>query len=327
MFLVLATLAAPTSPAAAADPALAVTSLGKLPPGLSSRHEQQGTPEKWEKLRTLLAADADRVIISQLAANLGGNTSIRSEAPLVWKDKGYFRRARDLGQVFTAPCDFTLDAIILRTGNDYLAFLPGAANAEVFVQFFEVKGAPVIDDNATPPGAAAKHGFSANHRCDDFITGVQYLPIRVFAGAALPDLAAEGDARLTYLKFAFAAPDAPRFRKDKRYAFLLGFVQPAPDRNFTLANRNNAASPRTPSLTDADDTYHGGWSIRREGNGKNPPLMIPAPQPPADMSILRKLQAQSAFPTGPARYAATPTSDGYPDVDTYRDLEFYIITK
>ena len=33
---------------------------------------------------------------------------------------------------------------------------------------------------------------------------------------------------------------------------------------------------------------------------------------------------QSLFPTGPKRFKLEPGTDGYPDVDTYRDLEFYL---
>ena len=57
------------------------------------------------------------------------------------------------------------------------------------------------------------------------------------------------------------------------------------------------------------------------------PLMIPGEQPPADSSVLRQLEAESTFPTGDARYAIPPTCDGYLDVDTYRDLEFYILER
>lgn len=306
---------------------LAVTDLGTIGSGLSVHDELRGTEKKWGEVRALLGGDAERVIVRQMGGNLGGNTSVRNQWPPVWKDKGYFQRARDLGQVFTAPRAFALDAIILRTGNGHLAFLPGAAGAEVFVQFLEVTGTPAIDDNGTPPGAPAKHGFSSNHRCDDFVTGVEYKPLQIVAGGQLPDLAANGDGKLHYLKWAFTGSDAPRFESGKRYAFMIGFVEPAPERNFTLANRNNAASPRPPVMADDEDTYHGGWGLRREGNGVNPPRMIPGEQPPADAGALRQLHAESAFPTGPARYALPPTCDGYPDVDTYRDLEFYIVER
>jgi hypothetical protein len=304
---------------------LVVTELGRIAPGLSARDEQRGTPKKWARVRELLGADAGRVIVKQLGANLGGNTSVRNQSPLVWKDKGYFRRARDLGQVFTAPRDFTLGAIVLRTGNAHLAFLPGAAGAEVFVQFFEVTGKPVINDNGTPPGTQARHGFSTNHRCDDFVTGVKYKPLRVVRGGRLPDLAAHGEGKLTYVKWAFRGERALRFERGKRYAFMVGFVEPAAERNFTLANRNNASSPRAPAMADADDGYHGGWGLRREGSGKTPPLMVPGERAPADPALHERLKAESTFPAGDARYAIPPTCDGYPDVDTYRDLEFYLI--
>ena len=121
--------------------------------------------------------------------------------------------------------------------------------------------------------------------------------------------------------------DRLRCQKDKRYAFMVGFVEPAAERNFTLANRNNASSPREPAMVDGLDTYPRGWGLRREGNGKNPPLKIPGEQPPPNPAVRRQLQAESAFPHGPARYAIPPTCEGYPDVDTYRDHEFYIIAQ
>jgi tetratricopeptide (TPR) repeat protein len=306
---------------------LTITSLGRIGPGLSPQDELQGTPGKWDRVRKVLGVDAERVIIKQLGGNLGGNTSVRNEAPLIWKDKGYYRRARDLGQVFTAPRDFILEAIVLRTGNAHLAFLPGAAGAEVFVQFFDVTGTPVIHDNGTPPGTAAQHGFSTNHRCDDFVEGVEYKTLRVVTGGTLPDLAAEGEATLTYMKWAFAGPEPLRFQQGKRYAFMVGFVEPAPERNFTLCNRNNASSPREPAMMDGLDTYPGGWGLRREGSGKTPPLKVPGEQPPEDSATLMQLKRESAFAQGEARYAITPTCEGYPDVDTYRDLEFYIIER
>lgn len=306
---------------------LAISELGKIESGLSARDELEGTEAKWACVRTMLGADANRVIIKQVAGSLGGNTSVRNQLPLVWKDKGYYQRARDLGQVFTAPSDFALESIVLRTGNSSLAFQPGAAGAEVFAQFFAVTGTPVLDDNGTPPGTQARHGFSNNHRCDDFLTGVQYEPLCVVTGGRLPDLAAGGDGKLVYMKWTFSGDAVPRFERGRRYAFMVGFVAPAPERNFTLSNRNNAASPRPPALADADDTYPGGWGLRREGNGVRPPRMIPGESPPGDPDALHQLQIEATFPTGEARYALPPTCDGYPDVDTYRDLEFYLLER
>jgi hypothetical protein len=310
-----------------AEVGLEVTSLGKLEPGLSRHDELSGTELKWTKVRDVLGESADRVLVKQLGGSLGGNTSVRNAAPLVWKPSGYYQRARDLGQVFTAPRDFTLDAIVLRTGNAHLAFLPGAAHAAVFVQFFEVTGNPVVDDNGTPTGIDATHGFSKNHRCDDTVKGVTYESIRVVTGGRLPDLTAVGDGKLTYLKWDFTNEEALRFVKGKRYAFMVGFCTAGPERNFTLSNRNLAARPDPPTMQGAGDNYAGGWGLRREGNGVNPPLIIPGDEPPVDPAPQRRLQEQSSFPSAERRYAIKPTCEGYPDVDTYRDHEFYLIAK
>lgn len=306
---------------------LRVTCLGKLSPGLPADDDHRGTDRKWEKVQALLGERADNVIVKQPGCDLGGNTSVRNSSPLVWKESGYFRRARDLGQVFTAPRDFSLDSIVLRTGNSHLCFLPGANGAEVFVQFFKVEGDPVIDDNGTPPGVDATHGFSKNHRCDDFVSGVEYKPLCIVTGGQLPDLMTNGDGKLTYMKWSFLAEQPLAFKAGEQYAFMVGFAKPGPERNFTLGNRNNASSPAPPAIEDGSDTYGGGWGLRREGNGVTPPQMMPGQQPPADVEQLNQLQCESSFPTGGARYAISPTCDGYPDVDTYRDLEFYIIAK
>ncbi len=312
---------------AGASAHLVITCLGKIEPALAAGDEEKGTKKKWEKVCDVLGDAAGRVIAKQLCCNLGGNTSVRNESPLVWKEKGYFRRARDLGQVFTAPRDFVLESIVLRTGNAHLAFLGGAAGAEVFVQFFQVTGTPKIDDNGTPPGTKAKHGFSTNHRCDDFVAGVAYRPLRVVSGGRLPNLAEGGDGKLTYMRWTFKGGDPLCFQKGRRYVFMVGFVKGAPERNFTLGNRNNAGSPRKPAMVDGLDTYPGGWALRREGNGKRPPLKVPGLQPHADPALLERLRAESSFPAGRARYAIPPTCEGYPDVDTYRDFEFYIIER
>ena len=262
----------------------------------------------------------DPVVIHQTQSDRSGNTSVRNEWPLHWKEHGYFQRNRDLGQVFTAEKDFTLTAIVLRTGNGTAAFLPGAAGAPVFLQFFEVTGNPVIDDNGTPPGTKAKHGFSTNHRCDDFIRGVTYKPLRLVRNGLMPNLAAGNDGRLVYMKWTLTGDDRLRCKAGQRYAFMIGFTEPGEKRAFTLANHNAAGAPAPPNLTDAHDAYHGGWAVRREGDGTLPPTMIPG-------KPRTELQKESLFPTGDARFALPPATDGYPDVDTYRDLEFYLIAQ
>jgi hypothetical protein len=107
----------------------------------------------------------------------------------------------------------------------------------------------------------------------------------------------------------------------------VGFSSAGPERNFTLANRNLAARPDPPSMFGTGDNYAGGWGLRREGNGKNPPRKIPGDNPPVDPDSAQKLHDQSTFPRGASRFAIPPTCEGYPDVDTYRDLEFYIVAE
>ncbi len=283
--------------------------------------------------------DAARVVVQQSQSNTGGNTSARNvgEDDLDWKESGYFQRNRDLGQVFTAERDFRLAAIVLRTGPAEAAVLAGAPGAAVFVQFFEVRGEPRIHDNGTPPGTAATHGFSTNHRCDDYLTGVEYLPWRLVTGGTFPDLPPTRDAQgqatgnkdgcLAYMRWRFICEAQPEFVKGQRYAFMVGFQSPGPGRGFTLGNANAAGVDAPPSLNDAHDRYHGGWGLRREGDGTVPPSMIPGPQPPGDAAKMLQLRGESLFADGDDRFRLSPTTVGFPDVDTYRDLEFYLETE
>jgi hypothetical protein len=284
------------------------------------------------------APDPRRVVVQQAHADPGGSTSIRNtdRAHLAWKTNGYFQRNRDLGQVFTAPRDFQLNALVLRTGPSDAAVLAGVPGAKVFVQFFGVSGEPRLHDNGTPPGTDARHGFSKNHRCDDYLTGVEYRPVCVVNGGTFPALPASRDldgrptgneaGRLVYLHWQFAGEARLKFQAGKRYAFLVGCEEPSRARGFTLANVNAAGVNAPPSLTGAHDRYHGGWGLRREGDGTLPPTMFPGAQPPDDSAQLGRLHREALFAEGPSRYSLSPTTDGFPDVDTYRDLEFYLET-
>jgi len=279
-------------------------------------------------------ASSEQVVIQQYDANTGGSTSIRNtdESNLIWKDQGYFQRNRDLGQVFTPEKDFQLHAIVLRTGPSDAAVLPGAPGAEVFVQFFEVAGKPTINDNGTPPGSDAKHGFTKNHRADDFIEGTEYQSIHVATGGKYPNIPptrgpnARPDGKFRYLKWRLTGEDLLTFRKGKRYAFMIGFVRPGKSRGFTLAN-SNAASANGPAVFGSKpDHYPGGWAIRREGNSATP-TKLPNHAGEPDAKLRERLVAESLFPVGKARYSGPPTTDGHPDVDTYRDMEFYLISE
>ncbi|MGB4728192.1 MAG: hypothetical protein WBH86_12385, partial [Thermogutta sp.] len=208
-----------------------------------------------------------RTVLAQPQWDRGGNTSVRytSTKQLVWKENGYFQRNRDLGQVFTAPRDFVLSAIVLRTGPADGAVLHNAPGAVVFVEFFEVTGTPQIDNNGTGPGTAATHGFSKNHRCDDHLVGVSYKPLMVIKGGPFPDLPPTRDengqptgqraGNLVYLRWAIPEGIRPSFQAEKKYAFMVGFVEPALERGFTLANHNAAHIPDPPALGDRHDAY------------------------------------------------------------------------
>jgi|GEM_PF-267492 len=292
-----------------------------------------------EAIGTRFTPDPGRVVIQQPYADAGGSTSVRNAAPdhLEWKSNGYFQRNRDLGQVFTAERDFALAALVLRTGPSDAAVLAGTPGAPLFVQFFEVEGLPRIDDNGTPPGTRAKHGFSGNHRCDDVLRGVTYRPLRVVRGGVFPSLPPSRDAQGNatgsreacgvYLRWCLAPTARLACRAGARYAFMVGIEEPAAACGFTLANANAAGVDAPPALGDRHDRYPGGWGLRREGDGTLPPTMVPGAAPPADAGLVDRLRAEALFPAGTARFLLPPTTDGYPDVDTYRDLEFYLETE
>lgn len=286
-----------------------------------------------DNLGTEFTPDTTRSIACQLKASMGGSTSIRnvSADSLEWKSNGYFQRNRDLGQVFYVAEKADLQSIILRTGPTNKAVLHGAQGKEVFVQFFEVDGTPEINDNGTLSGSNAKHGFSSVHRCDDFIEGVTYSPMKKIYSGVFPEIestyppdqaTSDSSCRLVYMRWKLSEPLS--LEEGKRYAFIIGFTQPGIGHSFTLANTNMASIDAPPSLIDEHDLYPAGWAIRREGDGTLPPIMYERQDPPVDMRTRQRMIDQSLFKSGINRYHLTPTTDGYPDVDTYRDLEFVL---
>lgn len=276
--------------------------------------------------------DAEVAVYQQAFSN-GGNTSVRNvdKANLKWKGQGYFQRNRDLGQVFTPEKDFFLKAIVLRTGPGDAAVLFNTPGAKVFLQLFEVTGEPKINDNKSPFGAESKHGFTQSHRGDDYIEGVEYKSIAIAKGGVFPEIPAtnkDGEpldrdlGKLQYMRWELMGSLILKFEAGKRYAFLVGFEEPAQGLGFTLANYNAASSTDSSSLNGNAVGYNGGWSIRREGDGTLPPTLFEGENPPKQMDLINLANKESLFATGDARYALEPTTDGYPDVDTYRDLEF-----
>lgn len=236
--------------------------------------------------------------IAQTEGRFGpGKTSLRYKTNKLFKREGsarqvgYYERDRDLGQTFTVGHEaFLLKSITVQLTDSVFA---GAAGAEMLVQVFEVEGEPVVNNNGTDSGQVVH--WTTEAWADDFITGETYHSRLVVGGGRLPGVV----PRRSYLTFVL--PDAVTFRLQpgKRYAFLILFAEPAADRAIAFANTNGKGR----------DSYPGGHGIRREARG-TPPV-------PND-------QVNSTFPPLAQRLAIVPTTNGFPDVDTYRDFVFFI---
>jgi len=286
---------------------------------------------KVEAIGMHYSPNPEEIEVHQSLYATAGSTSVRNvdQDNLKWKNQGYFQRNRDIGQVFTPSDDIMLKAVVLRTGPSETAVLSDTPRARVFMQFFEIHGSPRINDNQTPPGTEATHGFTDNHRADDFIEGITYQPLFVAIGGTFPDIpvsyengepTGNEEGKLHFMRWSLSEPHL--FKAGKPYAFIVGFEEPGEGLGFTLANFNRASDPGPATLDAEGNPYKGGWGIRREGNGAYPPKMIPGDSPPSDTHKLQALYNESLFATGKERYLLQPTTDGYPDVDTYRDLEF-----
>jgi hypothetical protein len=264
-----------------------------------------------------------------------GVMSIRNNLDPQWKDEGYYQRNRDCGQTFTATKDCYLDAIIMRTSNSSKAVFANAIGQPMFVQLLEISGTPTINDNGTPYGTEPTHGFGVGqgmHRCDDFIEGITFTSVAVAHGGLFPDIPPTyptGDeGKLVYIRCDLTGQDEIRLEDGKRYAFMVGFTNPTDfgplyedQCRIGVSMENYAAAIEPPDLTVDLTPYKGGNSVRREGDNTLPPVMIPGTEPQP------QLLGQSIFPDGDARYEIPPSSDGYPDVDTYRDWNFYVEVK
>ncbi|WP_194768591.1 hypothetical protein [Tamlana sp. I1] len=283
-----------------------------------------------------------------------GNTSIRNtdEAHLRWKDSpnsngyGYFQRNRDMGQVFNVPKgkNITIDALVLRTSKGRNAFMKGASGAQLYVLFYEVKTSknqPLkINENGTYKGDLATHGFDHQfNRCDDFIEGDKYIVLHKMVAGICPNIPAttqtayprdnkpfgEQEGHLRYLKFDFFNDAEITLEGGKRYAFIVGFTTPGKDRGIAWSI-STTVHTKEPAEFVKDENGLIRWGIRREGNGTLPPTMIENATPPKNPKDYNKLVTESLFPKNHYETLA-PTTNGYPDVDTYRTMEFYLELK
>lgn len=284
-----------------------------------------------------------------------GNTSIRNEeqSSLKWKGSpnsngfGYFQRNRDLGQVFNLPegKDVTLDALVLRTSLGSNAIMEGVSGSELVIVFYEVHGvdgeAIRINENGTTKGDLATHGFDAQfNRCDDYIEGVRYVPIHMSHGGIFPNVPATTlpghpkannepykiqEGHLRYFRCDFQGASELVLKGGKRYAFIVGFMHPGKNQGLALAITTEVHTKEAAEFV-RDENGMICWGIRREGDGTLPPTMIQNATPPTDTTAYNRLVRESVFAKNHYE-TLSPTSNGYPDVDTYRTLEYYLEIK
>jgi hypothetical protein len=282
----------------------------------------------------------------RIAQPLGrkGPTSIRYYGPDVTRNTQttpnpndpfgatFYTRDRDLGQTFTVPAEgkaFRLDAITLRVGPVAVGSLTDALGAPVFVQLFEVGGTAVIHDYGTTGTEQVSGGYTnpaTRSMADDYITGEHYTPLLVATGALLPTAITLGQGNTaaptsssagSLLRFDLTATGAPILHPGRRYAFMVGFVNHAPAMSIPLDNWDylNQTSPAPTPAQLHSGPYAGGHAIRREGR---------IPDPHLNLSLVFSTDPIHSVFDPATRFTQQPTTFGRPDVDTYRDLTFWI---
>ena len=277
-------------------------------------------------------------------------------------DAKYFYRDRDLGQVFkTGPEGFKLGAVTVRLQPVDVRGGGDPSNAKVSIQIMKVTGTPVFNNNGTtryidaanatttsPNGTSNWNGggsyqgpctnaqwstyatdypndpndinnrfrWPSMHFSDDFIEGETYEHVHLASGGIVPDTLDLND----YLRWEFTGSSQIFLEPETKYAILFMFDEPAPDgvnRNIPLSNKNII-----PDGT-LQDVYPDGHTIRRCGSNQDREnVFIRDVNDPADVEAGR---ISSEFPAEMEdRIAIPPSTLGYPDVDTYRDLYFII---
>ncbi|MEP7252322.1 MAG: hypothetical protein ABI683_08075 [Ginsengibacter sp.] len=293
------------------------------------------------------------VLVSNIRYDTGGNTSLANDAALKYKWSGktayatngfgyfnaqnqeipYMMRNRDLGQTFkySGSVDKALKSVTVQLGFGSNVVRTGMYSQHISVQILEVSGTPVVNDNGSDNTMKAFHGWPNDrlHKYiepfkDDYITGETYHSLGVFSGATFPTKTdfgfAENDTDISpgnpklkgwYLQFVLPKEGEVILKPGKEYAFMLMIDSIGDNRGFTLANKY-------------EDVYPFGHGIRRGGNGVFPPTPADPSKnftDPANKAAL----ASTRFPVDMKKRAViSPGTNGYPDVDTRRDLVFFI---
>lgn len=306
------------------------------------------------KVTLLNDKPSKNIIVKYEGSDKGrGNTSIAfdganiykwsGESPYKHESWGYFdstgkeiphiKRDRDLGQTFTIEGESPkkLKSITVRTGFGSNVVRPGMYGKAISIQIFEVTGEAVLNNNGSDDKTEAFHGYPHNRLGDsiatvrdDYFTGEVYTQVAVFSGAKFPTkkefgfssddtIVSPDDQKLKgrYLRFEIPTSLNIILHPQKQYAFLVMIDEMGAEAGFSLANNYYGS-------------YEGGHGIRRDGNGIFPP--VPADPSKDFTDPINKRAIESAhFPAHFLdRIKIIPGTNGYPDVCTWRDLEFYI---
>lgn len=266
----------------------------------------------------------------------GGSEMSRSPNPTD-PNGGYFHpRDRDLGQTFTIPSDakpFRLHAVTLRVGPvaaDFDGSLEDARlHGRVFLQIFEVLGQPVLNDNGTTGDVLTSEAYpnrGTKAMADDYFTGETYTSLLVACGGKLagefqlgspnsggPEAASKG----SLLRFGLEKTGGVLMLPGRTYAFLVGFEKPGATMALPLDNWDYLNTEGATREQIQNGPYVGGHAIRREGR-------VPEPW----NHLNQAFSNDSVFARFPEnrreRLSQQPSTWGRPDVDTYRDLVFWI---
>lgn len=252
----------------------------------------------------------------------------------------YLTKDRDLGQTFTVPGDATayrLDAITVRVGVAALGGdIAGAYSAPAFLQIFEVSGTAVIHDNNTTGTTTVSVSYPNQPMADDYITGEAFTTRLVAKGDLLPDTIAidsrgntstpTTSSTSTLLRFDITASGGVILHPGKRYAFMIGFETQAASRALPLDNWDYLNQSTATQSQKATGPYTGGHAIRREGRVEHPYAnLLDALEYVGGTTVDPKNDDLSSFwPNLVQRLNLQPGTWGRPDVDTYRDLTFWI---
>lgn len=304
------------------------------------------------QLSLIEKADLSDAIVYYEGFDRGGNTSIAFDATSSFKWSGesvaksggfgyflpdgteipYIKRDRDLGQTFTFKGEKAQPwtGVTLKLGFGSNVIRQGTYGSAIAIQLFEVSGTPRLNENGTTGQMTALHGYphdpaseEMDARRDDFWEGESYTSMRVISGFTFPsklDFGFESNQEIDpdeeqikgqLIHFSFSPSDQILLEPGKTYAFLVMLVEMGDDVGFTLANH-------------FDGDFPDGHGIRRDGRGVFPPPTADPSKPFEDPVNAQALES-ARFPKElTERIKISPGTNGYPDVDTWRDVFFVI---